>query len=56
MGFFDELKSDAMSSIAILGAVLGFVFLFYLWTLGTWVIMLVLIIVLGAYFAFKWLF
>lgn len=53
MGIFDELKTDAMKSAGMLGGILGFVFLFWLWTIGTWAIMLVAAIVIGGFVLVK---
>jgi len=53
MGLFDELKSDGLKSAGMLGGVLGFVFLFWLWSIGTWAIMLVAILAAGIFVLIK---
>ena len=52
-GLMDELKGDALKSVGILGVVFGFVALFWLWTVGTWAIILVGVMVVAIFVAIK---
>ena len=47
MGMLDEIKSEAMQSGAILGGILAFVVLFFMWSISIWLIVFVVVLVGG---------
>jgi hypothetical protein len=54
MGIFDEMKGDAMKTIGMLGAIFGFVILFFLWSsTGIWGVVALLALVGGGLYLFK---
>lgn len=56
MSFGDEIKGDALKTVAILGAVLGFVALFTLYSISIWLVVVVAVIGGAVYFYGKSLF
>jgi len=48
-----ELKNDAMQTVALLGGVLAFVVMFYLYSRGIWAIVVVALVVGVLFFAIK---
>jgi len=54
MGAFDDIKSDGMRTLALIGGILAFVALFYVWsTGGTWLVIVLLVVVAGAFLFYK---
>ena len=53
MGVMDELKSEGGKSAAMLGMILGFVALWFLWSVSIWLLVLVVAIGGGAFLFFK---